>query len=175
MLSKGVELVRKTIYLDTNILSRIPDLKLSEESALAYEKLSQRDDIEFVTSAKTQQEINMTPNKSQASVLNFLYSLFRKTPMRVSEYSGVYGDAPFGCTTFGGGWTDPLFRQLKDIFEKDDAEHIFQATKSKCNYFLTLDKKSILNRVNSKLDKLNEICPNLVFTSPELILDELEN
>jgi len=74
-----------------------------------------------------------------------------------------------------GGWTDPLFRQLKDIFEKDDAEHIFQATKSKCNYFLTLDKKSMLNRVNSKLDKLNEICPNLVFTSPELILDELEN
>ncbi len=53
----------KTIYLDTNILSRIPDLRLSEESANAYEKLSQRTDIKLVTYFKTIQEIKKTPNQ----------------------------------------------------------------------------------------------------------------
>jgi hypothetical protein len=161
--------------LDTNILSRIPDLKLSEKSARAYEELSKRTDVKLVTSPKTSREIRDTPNQTRASILQFLYSLFQKVPMHTAVYSGCLGGAPLGCTPLGGGMTSPIFRELMTIFDHDDAEHIFQAIKSGCNYFLTLDRKSILNKIEVNSEKLLVLCPNLVFASPEEILDLIDS
>ena len=164
-----------TIYLDTNILSRITDLKISEQTAKAYEALSQRTDIQLVTSEKTSQEIKITPNQSRASMLQFIYSLFHKVPMKTMRDSGCVSGAPIGCTPLSGDWTDPLLNKLETIFDSDDSEHIFQSIKSDCSFFLTLDKKSILNRVSSNPDLLFELCPNLKFVSPEEMINFLEN
>ena len=165
----------KSVYLDTNIFSRITDLKISSQAANAYRALADRQDIKLVTSPKTIQEIKQAPNKDRASVLHFIYSLFEKVPLQASEYSASISTASIGSTPIAGGWTDPLYSELKKIFDPDDAEHIFQAAKSLCDYFLTLDKKSILNRVENNQEKLAELCPSLVFVHPEVIIERLDN
>nr|WP_298144041.1 type II toxin-antitoxin system VapC family toxin [uncultured Pseudomonas sp.] len=154
------------VYLDTNIFSRITDLKISDETALAYQKISEDSEIKLVTSAKTKSEFQGTPNKARASMLLFLFSLFEKVPMEVSSYSGAINSAPLGMCTLNGGWTHPRLIALRKIFDSDDAMHIFQAQQSKCNYFLTLDEKTILSRVRLNQELVSSICPGLKFCSP---------
>jgi len=38
--------------------------------------------------------------------------------------------------------------------------------KEKCDYFLTLDKTTILNRVPSNLEVLMRLCPTIEFVNP---------
>lgn len=67
----------------------------------------------------------------------------------------------------------PLLKKLRNIFDSDDAEHIFQAIVGGCRYFITIDKKTILNRVEDKKVLLEEICPDLEFVSPSELLKKL--
>ena len=76
------------VYLDTNIFSRVTDLKLSDATAFAYRQLADMPELCFVTSAKTKQEIGQTPNEIRASVLLFLYSVFAKVPWKEVGASG---------------------------------------------------------------------------------------
>lgn len=72
-----------------------------------------------------------------------------------------------------GGGEDPVFSSLKRVFELDDAEHIFQAVKAKCDYFLTLDRSTIIDRVHSNRDFLARICPNMEIVDPGSLLARL--
>jgi len=74
----------------------------------------------------------------------------------------------------GGVREDPLFTKLKQIFDKDDAELIFQAEKNNLDYFLTLDKRTILNRLREKEDQLKEIGLKVKIVSPSQLVKELQ-
>ncbi|GAH15771.1 unnamed protein product, partial [marine sediment metagenome] len=89
----------------------------------------------------------------------------------------------------GGGWSypwsypksygtqvyDELFFGLKEIFpHKDDVEHIFQAAKEGCKYFMTLDGKSILKKAKKFSAELKGICPNLEFVDPKTLLEKIK-
>jgi predicted nucleic acid-binding protein len=68
---------------------------------------------------------------------------------------------------------DPLFIKLKQIFDKEDAELIFQAEKNDLDYFSTLDKKTILNRLREKENQLKEINLKIKIVSPSQLIKEL--
>ncbi|GAB4273925.1 MAG: hypothetical protein Kow00111_27650 [Thermincola ferriacetica] len=70
---------------------------------------------------------------------------------------------------------EPLFTELKQVFDIHDAEHIFQAVKGKCDYFLTLDYKTILNRVTSHQNQLAIICKEMKFVDPVKLLNSVQS
>lgn len=163
-----------TVYLDTNILSRIPDLQVSEDTGKALAKLARMGMIRFVTSQKTKQEILKTPNPHRSSLLQFLHALIEKVRTVPVYYSGAIGGAPIGATPFGGDWTDPSYAQLKRIFDDNDAEHIVQALRAECDYFMTLDQKTILGRAKNHAEEVESICGKMVLLSPEDVVKIIE-
>ena len=162
------------VYLDTSIISRLTDLNLSEDAALAYQLLAENQAVHLVTSSKTKQEFDKASNVVRNRALMVLYTLFSKIPHRIGEVSGCYGSAPYGRTRYGGGWVDPILQGLRGIFEPDDAQHIFLAAKDECDYFLTLDKKTILSRVRANQPKIASLCGGMQFVSPEEMLRILQ-
>jgi hypothetical protein len=163
----------ETIYLDTNIISRIADLSISEETADAYARLAKMQtmgEVRFVTSYKTAQEILGTENKIKNAVLHFFYTFICNVPFLTVHLShgGAIGTSAIGETHIGGGWNeiDPIYTKLGAIFDADDAEHVFQALMAKCDYFMTLDERSILRRVSSNLEEVQKICGSMRLVSP---------
>ena len=163
------------VYLDTCFISRLTDLKLSEDAARAYQLLAEHQEIHLVTSSKTKQEFANTPNVVRNKALLFLYALFSKIPDRIGEVSGCLGSASLGRTMLGGGWVDPKLKGLREIFDPDDAQHIFLAAKDGCDYFLTLDWKTILSRVQANQPKIVSLCGHMKFTSPVEMLPLLRS
>jgi predicted nucleic acid-binding protein len=165
----------KKVYLDTNILSRIPNLDVSEgiENDLdALTRLVELDGINFVTSFKTKEEILKTPNKIKNYALRIVYGIMKKIPMHTVHIShgGAIGASAIGEDAIGGGgWIeiDPLYDELNAIFDDDDAEHIFQAIRAGCDYFITFDKKTILNRASKSQNEVQKICGMMRLVSPE--------
>jgi len=159
------------VYLDTNIISRVTDLKLSEEAARAYRLLGENEKVQLVTSSKARQELEKTPNIIRNQILAFLSTLFAKVPDRITVVGSSWGSAPWGSTTWGGGWVDPTLQSLREIFKPDDAQHIFLAAKDNCDYFLTLDNRTILSRARANPNKIALLCGEMRFVSPEEILE----
>jgi len=73
-------------------------------------------------------------------------------------------------------FTDPALLQiLLTIFsDPPDAEHVYQATKADCAYFVTTDRKTILNPVVEKQEQMRELCGDLEFISPIELLEIIE-
>lgn|GEM_PF-1385629 len=152
------------IYLDTNIVSRINDFRLKEEDARALRAMSEKIDkkeIELFTSIKAKEELEKIQQTIQRDFLLFIYNLVKKVPVSnlVVSTPSTFGSISFGTSRFGGGRSteNPLLIKLKTIFDKDDAEHIFQAERSNMDFFLTLDKKSIIDRINDSPDDFRKI------------------
>lgn len=143
------------IYLDTCIVSGllenarnyIPEIELN-----ALETLVDQDDLELVTSPKLLEEVTRTGDNRRRKHLRILFKMMKKVyaPPPTITSSGIWGDAVWGSTSFGGGtttWKDPIFAQLEAIFDQEDAHHIFIAHHTGCDFFLTRDVISILDRV----------------------------
>jgi len=146
------------IYIDTNIFGRAIDGNIDATEASSLRRImSRRDDLDIYTSEKTRKEISNHPNKNVQDYLQFIMTLAGVIPEEnfVTIVGGPLGTLPLGLAPFGGGMRteDPIYSQVKAIFDADDAEHIFQAIKSDSDYFLTLDNKTILSR-RSDFNKL---------------------
>lgn len=163
-----------TVYLDTNIISRVPDLRISEEDACALSNLAETGLVRFVTSQKTKQEILRTSNRKKNSLLQFLHALMMQVETVPVYYSGAIGDAPVGATPVAGDWIDPVYSQFRDIFDIDDAEHIVHALKANCDYFMTLDDKTILKPAKCDNEKIKAICGNMALLSPVDVLKAID-
>lgn len=160
------------MYVDTCVLSDTTDSRdvINEATIDAIDLICDNANIDLVTSKKTLEEFLNTVNKKRRVGLKLLYRLISKVP---SEKLITYKPAMFGTFSFGravlGGHvsrTNPLYANLKQIFDKADAEHIFQAVKSNCQYFLTVDERTILKRARENNDKIKLICPNIKFVNP---------
>ena len=167
-------MIERLVYLDTNVISRIPDLRVSADTAAALAQLMNLGGVRFVTSYKSRAEVLSTQNTTRNAMLQFLVGLIEKTPSRFLEYSGAGGAAPLGVTPIGAGWIDPLLSELRGVFDNDDAEHITHAARANCSFFLTLDESSILSRVNTNDGLLKRVVPGLAFVSPVVLLSVLE-
>lgn len=165
------------VYVDSCIPSELFNGKKcnSEEDLEGIGLLADRQDIEFVTSPKMLQEI-MAASSDKRNVLKLFYRLLDKPLTRDPSYfNGLIGAAPLGTVPLGGGNTikQPVFAKLEELFEVADAEHIFYAHEGKCDYFLTVDYRSILNKVPTLLDKLDKLGLKLKFVSPADLIKQL--
>ena len=149
-------------------------MRVSQKTAQAFERLAIIEGIKFVTSAKSREEILRTSNPQKNSVLQFLYALIQKIPLHIVNYGAATGSAPTGATATGGDWIEPIYEELKQIFDSDDAEHIFQALQASCDYFMTLDRETILNRVYANSTEVKRICGKMEFVSPEDLVLAIE-
>jgi hypothetical protein len=82
----------------------------------------------------------------------------------------------FGASTLGGGAVvpDPLLVTLRQIFQPDDASHIFQAVKNQCDYFLTLDGSTILEPAIAHQATLAAAGVSIGFVNPLQLAGELK-
>lgn len=166
------------VYVDTCFLSEIVNQQLKDEDLKAVDALCDRDDIEFVTSKKTFDEFQKTGSESKRVAFKLLFKIIGKIPSQhlVNYPSGALGTMMLGAGMLGGGGPgveNTLFTQLKTVFDDSDAEHIFLAASAMCDYFLTIDQRTILNRVTPNRDKLEELTPNLSYVRPKTLLEKL--
>lgn len=56
-----------------------------------------------------------------------------------------------------------LLRELREMFDPADAEHIYQAIEGGCRYFLTTDQKTIIDRIPAYEEKVNSLCRGMRF------------
>jgi len=164
----------KTVYLDTSIISRIPDPTVPVVVAEALRKLVRFGALNFVTSEKARSEILQTTDTTRGAMLEFAAAAYRKVRSVPVYYNGAIGGAPINATPIAGDWKHPLYGELTQIFDPDDAEHIVHAIQAKCDYFLTLDRKTILSRVAGRPADVRRICGALRFVSPQELVSILE-
>jgi predicted nucleic acid-binding protein len=156
-------------YVDTCVLSRSFDSRLSKANISAIEKILRRDDIKLVTSPQTLYEFENTQNEQRRAALRLIYKLISKVPYEnMMTSTGGIGSSMLGSTMFGSGSLVPDSRitRLSKIFSQSDAVHIFQASKSHCSHFVTIDE-DLLTRAQNANTELKILCPGLVFCSLE--------
>lgn len=158
------------IYVDTCIISRMLDGRCNQDDLNAIARITEYKEFLF-TSEKTKREIDQYENQTGKMQLNAIYNLLKKIPEKnvIKTIPAMFNAIMFNEATFNGSAhrEDPLFSALKAIFDKDDSEHIFQAEKNELDFFLTLDKKTVLNRAISMKDKLEGANVKLRFVSPQ--------
>jgi predicted nucleic acid-binding protein len=166
------------IYLDSNLIfdpSKIENIKDDEVEAL--EKLADlklNGGIEFYTSEKTKREIEKHKNVKKKGILEFYYSLIQNIPEKNIIKSAIFNEIVFNEAIFNERVEDQFFTELKQIFDSDDAEHIFQAEKNNLDYFLTLDKKTISNRIEQNTDRFKKLNLKIHIVSPTQLVQELD-
>jgi hypothetical protein len=152
------------IFVDTSIISRINDEKLTKQDKSILDQILKQGDIEFYYSLKTREEVNATLKGSTRSNLNKILEKMQlvKTWSTLSFTSGYPSqDAE---RTY-------LRRVLYDTSRiearaepTNDGDLVFAAYKSNCDYFLTHDtnlavtaslKQAELNKIIGKLQIVN--------------------
>jgi predicted nucleic acid-binding protein len=163
-----------TVYLDTNIVSGLAkeDLTTDEHDALQHIlEAYKQGKVSLVTSPITKEEIEEIPVEHR-SKHETIYNLLIDVPIARTFRRGPRGMLGLGLSLrmgAGGKKLDPMFKALIALLpDKDDAKHLYHAAKSEVQYFLTTDKKTILNYRN----KIKEIC-DVKALSPQEFMDIL--
>jgi hypothetical protein len=88
-----------------------------------------------------QEELNRIPEQYRAPHQN-IYTRLAKIPIAATHHT----DSGLMLMGVGGGRrADRLFKALRSILpDEPDVRHVFHAVKNGVNYFLTVDKRTIL-------------------------------
>ncbi len=154
----------RACYLDTNLIIGLAqeDLPPPEMAALlALLKLRKTGDVSLYTSRVAMEELGRKASSGPRAedVIYLLLDNVEETPEDVTMPS-VFGSAPYGVATFGGGYavTNEMLGRLRTILpDDDDARHIFQAAASGMDCFVTCDAHTILKhtaKVEAEVDIL---------------------
>lgn len=136
------------LYLDTNLVCAITKDDQKGESAALTSLLDERDagHVEIVTSKVTKDEIDKCPEPYKTKHAR-IYSLLAKVPfVEAHELKGFN----IQFDQFGGVCSprmddDPIWVRLRSIgLDSTDAHHVMLAIMSRCDVFLTCDKRTIL-------------------------------
>jgi len=151
-------------YLDTCIVSGLAksDLTGADASALLRVLEAWRTgEIELVTSDVTKKEISRIPAEYRAPHLA-IYNLLLDVPAAPTH---IAGSRILHGTVLSAIWQeDPLFNQLRNLLpDAGDAEHVFQAAKSKMSYLITVDRASFLKH----LAAIQRLCGVRLATPPQ--------
>ena len=173
------------VYLDSSIISnplKVKNFPKEEMEALRIlaknSQFAKRSHIiKFYTSEKTKREIEQHKDDNMRNYLLFIYDLIERILEEniIKFIPAMFDMVMFDEATFDGSASreDPLFTNLKRIFDKDDAEHIFQAEKSKLDYFLNLDRTTILDRAQEREEELKSLI-KICIISPKGLVEKLQ-
>lgn len=164
---KGTEARSKiTAYLDTNIVSRLAktDTPAPVQAALAsLLELFNQQKLELVTSDLSKKEIDKlsdVPNIDRDKLsLAVVVTLLKKIPfIEDQKLLGIHSQwGRFGGVSHPLIEDDPISSTLRGLgLDRTDAHHVMLAIRARCDVFLTLDKRTILNR-RSEIEKLYPI------------------
>lgn len=162
------------IYIDTNIIDTRASFYFSAEIWNRIISIIDIDPSLVVTSNLTINEIR--ENKSAIKDIVGEDKFNKLSNITIADKwikpPSRFGVARFGMSGFGdaSGVEDPLYIFLVSKFDEEDALHIFSAIKAKCKYFLTFDKKTILNRVKNNLSKKQQEYLKIEFIGVEEFL-----
>jgi hypothetical protein len=164
-------LAENKIYIDTCVLSSIRNLDWKDTDRDALDLISDLEGVMMMTSQKTLDEFKNSKDKNLMVALKLIYKIISKTPTRPSMSYGGWGSGSWGAVPFGGGSTqDPKLTKLRSIFKQVDASHIYEASESGCNYFLTTDRKTILNKYKSRKTEIDAFVGGLRIVDPVELL-----
>ena len=164
------------VYVDTCILSKLVWHATEEEQQKALDKICDYDYIKFVTSPITLEEFNKTPQAHIRVALRVYYKLINEIPnVNFIKFKGGWSFPWSFPKSYGTAVKDELYKKLEIIFIKKDIKHIYNAVKDNCDYFLTLDYKTILDKIkkDSVSIVLKEICPDMQFVDPKTLLEKI--
>ncbi len=164
-----------SVYIDTCVVRETYKGTINDKDFQALTELTEIDFITFIVSDVMKEELGQIKDDKQRASLAVLYKIFRKCKRYATEYSvmpGAYSRTPYGRRSSAH---DPLYISVKKIFtQKDkDPEHIFQAIKNECDYYLTVDYKTILKKAETHEEELTSLFPNIKFVSPSSLLTVL--
>jgi hypothetical protein len=132
-------------YLDTCIVSGLAKKDLAPADASALLRILEawnNGAINLVTSGVTKEEINRIPaeyREPHAAIYSLLLNV-PSAPTHVTR-SRLFDGSVLSAVLH----EDPLFNQLRNLLpDAGDAEHVFQAAKSKVDYLITVDRQSFL-------------------------------
>ncbi len=164
-----------TGYLDTNLIIGVAkgDLDVTEMAALAgILERRKRGEIVLCTSRVAKEELDRHAQSGTGRTEHLIYLLLDDVPAVLDQF---VIPAQLGNSSQGGGLTggvlvkDFLLGKLEQILpHEDDCRHIFQAAHNGMDYFVTDDRKSILQYAEA----VEQIVP-LKLRSPSQLATEL--
>ncbi len=168
----------KKIYLDTCIFSKLLQDNIDDDQLASLEELSNYEEISLVTSQKTLDEVSDTPDIRRRRSLKLLFKFVKQVyaPPHTRNFSPLFGDAPFGAPWGQSGTiTEEIYSRLLKVFKPDDSEHIYNAKKAECDYFLTLDYKSLLKKIPNNEKEIRIAIDPMKIVDPISLVEELES
>jgi hypothetical protein len=147
-----------------------------KEQLKALEKIYDCNYINLVVSEEIFKEFVKTKENNIRIALKLFYKLIKKIDTANIIRFEVGWSFPWKFPiNFGVAEEDKIFSKLKKIFKNGDELHIYNAIKADCEYFLTLDYRTILNKIKKckVAEEMKEICPNLRFVDPKELLEKL--
>ena len=136
--------------------------------------------VEFVTSRYAERELEKMPedDDERRTLALVLVRLLPRVAAHQTQFSGVQFRTPAGQPVFGIGFgyevIAPRQKQLREIFDRMDADHIHEAAEARCDVFLTDDDKTILKRVRRDRQAVEELCPGLAFLTVNELRQRLQ-
>ncbi len=160
------KMMRKA-YLDTNVVSSYirKDIQNKWEMQAVERIISfwEQGYLECYTSDDVKKELEKIPKKyiDQIDKSAIIWTLLDKAQDFAEKTSRTgWGNVLWGEATWGGGVEDvnPVFAKLSSIFpDSADQRHIFLAIQNKIPFFVTSDKKTILNKVKGHESELQQL------------------
>jgi len=157
----------RKVYLDTNIISACikHDIQDGQEMQAVIRIISfwKQGYIECYTSEDVKKELEKIPEKykKQIDEAQTIWMLLEKSQNFVEKVSRAgWGAVMWGEAPWGGGVVDvdPVFQKIRSIFPGEaDQRHIFLAIRNKIEYFVTYDKKTILNQAKEHEREIQEL------------------
>jgi hypothetical protein len=169
-----VEAERHRVYIETSVVSRFDDGRTKRADWAALGTLLSRSDLEWVSSSLTRGELAQATDPAKRDrLVTLARQLYAEGRWHVVERSSALGRAALGRMVLGGSSRHPLLTALMQVFDPADAEHIAQARLTGCRFFLTLDRRTILDRVPTMPAALVAQLAPLELCSPTSLLRRL--
>jgi hypothetical protein len=168
------------VYIDTNVIGHSKGcLKDDDIPALEAIAKSKRDEVSFVISDTVEREVGATTDDALRALLVFVARLSERVEVQPHQFP-VRSASFFNSGQLQAiNWTGvrigqaPLYADLRKHFSAVDAEHIFRAITSGCDYFLTLDYRTILDHVEKNQFAIDELCGVLRIVGPSRLAEKL--
>ncbi len=165
------------VYIDTNIFGHSEAaFRGADIPALEQIARTNRGEMSFVISDTVEREAGACKDDARRALLVFIARLFERVAVQAHQFL-MRGSMGFlGMPHVGRSpriAQEPLYADLRKYFDPTDAEHIFRAIRSDCDYFLTMDCTTILNRIDdANRAAIEQLCGKLRIVSPYQLAEQ---
>ncbi|MBL8612931.1 MAG: hypothetical protein JNL38_36665 [Myxococcales bacterium] len=156
-------------YLDTCIASGIVKNDLGQEELTALSRILQARDagqVELATSEVMREELNRIPPQHRELHLNVYRALLNVPALPNQVPTSRLLPSPLISS---GLSEDPLYSSLRELLpDREDADHVWQASQNEIPYFITVDQRTLLKH-KSEVERVH----NIRLLRPSVFVTEL--